>query len=69
MSLSYFTRTASPEYVRWERHPRKTKATPDEAITYAARVIWYRQMRAAEKRRRLEAISHPRYWQDGGRAA
>jgi hypothetical protein len=51
-----------PEYVRWERHPRKAKSNPDEALAYAARVIWYRQMRAAEKRRRLEAISHPRYF-------
>ncbi len=58
-----------PEYVRWERHPRKAKSNPDEALAYAARVIWYRQMRAAEKRRRLEAISHRRYWQDAGRAA
>src|SRR5258708_13374129 len=44
-----------------ERLPRKAKATPDEALAYAARVLWYRQMRAAEKRRRLEAISHP-WW-------
>ena len=48
-----------------ERLPRKAKATPDEALAYAARVLWYRQMRAAEKRRRLEAISHPRHWMDG----
>jgi hypothetical protein len=52
-----------PEYVRWERHPRKAKSNPDEALAYAARVIWYRQMRAAEKRRRLEATVHPRYLQ------
>ncbi len=52
-----------------ERLPRKAKSNPDEALAYAARVIWYRQMRAAEKRRRLEAISHRRYWQDAGRAA
>ena len=50
-----------PEYLRWERHPRKAKATPDDALAYAARVIWYRQMRAAEKRRRLEATVHPRH--------
>jgi hypothetical protein len=55
-----------PEYVRRERHPRKAKATPDEALAYAARAIWHRQRRAAEKRRRLEALSHPRY---EGRAA
>jgi len=55
-----------PEYLRWERYPRKAKASADEALAYAARVLWYRQMRAAEKRRRLEAISHPRH---EGRAA
>ena len=58
-----------PEYVRWERHPRKAKSNPDEALAYAARVLWHRERRAAEKRRRIEAISHPRYWQDAGRAA
>jgi hypothetical protein len=60
-----------PEYVRWARYPRKAKATAEEAITYAARVIWYRQMRAAEKRRRLEATVHPRYlrrYLEGGAA-
>jgi hypothetical protein len=51
-----------PEYLRWERHPRKAKPTANEALAYAARALWYRQMRAAEKRRRLEAISHPRYF-------
>jgi len=44
-----------------ERLPRKAKATPDEAITYAARVIWYRQIRTNEARRRLAAISDP-WW-------
>jgi hypothetical protein len=44
-----------------ERYPRNAKATPDEAITYAARVLWWRQRRAAEKRRHGEAISHPRF--------
>jgi len=58
-----------PEYLRWERHPRKAKASPDEALAYATSVLWHRERRAAEKRRRLEAISHPRYWQDAGRAA
>jgi hypothetical protein len=44
-----------------ERFPRKAKASPDEGITYAARVLWWRQRRAAEKRRKLEALSHPRF--------
>ena len=44
-----------------ERLPRKAKATPDEALTYAARVIWYRQIRTNEARRRLAAISDP-WW-------
>ncbi len=50
-----------PEYVRWERHPRKAKSNPDEALAYAARVIWYRQIRTNEARRRLAAISD-RWW-------
>jgi hypothetical protein len=58
-------RTAAA-YTRFERFPRKTKLTADEALVYAARVLWYRERRAADKRRRLEAISHPRY---EGRAA
>src|SRR2546425_13253753 len=44
-----------------ERYPRKAKFNPDDAIAYATRVIWWRQRRAAEKRRRLEALSHPRF--------
>jgi hypothetical protein len=53
------------EYLRFERFIRKTKATGEEACAYAAQVIWHRQRRAAEKRRRLEALSHPRYEQTG----
>ena len=53
-------------HLRVERFRRKAKATAGEALRYTQRVIWYRQMRAAEKRRRLEAISHPRH---EGRAA
>ena len=44
-----------------ERYPRKAKANPDDAIAYAARVLWWRQRREAEKRRKLEALSHPRF--------
>jgi hypothetical protein len=44
------------EWLRWERFRRKAKANPDDAIAYAARVIWYRQRRENEKRRRVEAI-------------
>lgn len=49
-----------------ERFPRKAKACPDEAITYAARVLWHRQRRDAEKRRRVEAVCHPHFatWAD-----
>lgn len=49
------------EYLRHERFPRKAKASPDEALAYASRVIWYRQRRANEKRRHLEGLSHPRF--------
>src|SRR5258708_33984551 len=52
-------------HLRMERLWRKAKSNPDEALAYAARVLWYRQMRAAEKRRRLEAISHP-WWVEVG---
>jgi hypothetical protein len=51
-----------PEYVTFERFPRKAKSTGTEALRYAARVIWYRQLRKAEKRRRQEAKWHPRYF-------
>src|SRR5262249_16454962 len=44
-----------------ERHPRKAKANPDAAIAYAARVLWYRQIRTNEAKRRLAAISDP-WW-------
>jgi hypothetical protein len=44
------------EWLRWERFPRKSKATAGEALAYAARVIWWRQKRENEKRRRVEAI-------------
>jgi hypothetical protein len=50
------------EYLRFERIIRKAKATPDEALTYAGRVIWYRERQAADKRRHLEALQHPRYF-------
>jgi len=51
-----------PRFLQEERFPRKVKATAAEAIEHARRVIHYRQIRAAEKRRRLEAICHPRYF-------
>ena len=53
--------TRTVEYLRFARYPRKTKASADEALAYAARVIWYRTIRANEKRRRLEATVHPRF--------
>lgn len=48
-------------FLQYEEHRRKIKPTAAEAIDYARRVIWHRQKRAAEKRRRLELLSHPRY--------
>ena len=53
------------EWLRFERFPRKTKATADEALAYAGRVIWYRQVRENEKRRHREAVDHPDYWASG----
>jgi hypothetical protein len=49
------------EYLRFERIIRKAKATPEAALAYAERVLWYRARRAAEKRRHLEATVHPRF--------
>jgi hypothetical protein len=59
------------EYLRHERFPRKAKATGDEAIAFASRVIWHRRRRASEKRRRLEGLSHPQwhFLLDSGEAA
>ncbi len=51
----------STEWLRWERFPRNTKLTGDEALAYASRVLWYRQTREAAKQRRLEALA-PRYF-------
>jgi hypothetical protein len=48
-------------FLRYERFPRKIKATHTDAIEYARRTIFYRTKRAAEKRRHLEAIEHPRF--------
>jgi hypothetical protein len=44
------------EWLRWERFPRMAKLTAGAALSYAQRVIWYRQRRENEKRRRIEAI-------------
>ena len=44
-----------------ERYPRKAKFNPDDAIAYAARVIWYRQIRTNEAKRRVAAVSDP-WW-------
>jgi hypothetical protein len=57
--------TIATEWLRFERFPRKAKATGEEALAYAARVLWHRNRRATEKSRHIEAVSHPRF----GRAA
>ena len=49
------------DWLQFERFPRKVNATGAEALAHATRVIWYRGRRAADKRRRLDAITHPRY--------
>jgi hypothetical protein len=49
------------EWLRFRRFLRKAKATAEEANTYAFRVLWHQQRRAADKRRKLEAIQHPRF--------
>ncbi len=49
------------EAQRFERLPRKTKLTPEAALRHAELVIWYRQIRTNEAKRRLAAISNP-WW-------
>jgi hypothetical protein len=55
-------------FTRVERFPRKAKATAQEALDYAAHVVWRRQTTANELRRRLEILSHPP-WLPGHRVA
>ena len=50
-----------PDHAGPERFPRKAKATLAEAIEYARCVLWWRQRRVAERRRKLAAISDPRW--------
>jgi len=56
-------------HLRFARFPRKAKATTAEALTYAYRALWYRENRAAEKRRRLEILSSPHWVELADRAA
>jgi hypothetical protein len=49
------------EWLAYELFRRKVKPSAAEAIEHARRVIWYRQKRATEKRRRIESLSHP-HW-------
>jgi hypothetical protein len=44
-----------------ELFPRKTKTTPEAALEYARRVMWWRKIRTDEAKRRLGAISDP-WW-------
>ena len=53
-----------PEYVTFERFPRKAKATGTEALRYAGRVLAWREHFAGFKRRRREATMHPRYFSE-----
>jgi hypothetical protein len=52
----------SASYVQNVLFRRKIKASASEATAYAAKVIAWRAHREGFKRRKLEAISHPR-WQ------
>jgi len=49
------------EYLRFCRFRRKAKATAEEALRYAERALFYQERRKADKCRKLEALSHPRY--------
>jgi len=48
---------------RFECKRRKIKATPEAAIQYAERVLWWRQLRDNAKRRRREATADP-WWRN-----
>jgi hypothetical protein len=47
--------------VQSERFRKKVKPTAAAAIAYATKVIAWREHFAAFKRRKIEAIAHPRY--------
>jgi hypothetical protein len=49
------------EHLRFERFPRKAKATGTEALRYAGRVLAWREHFEGFKRRRREATVHPRF--------
>jgi hypothetical protein len=49
------------EWLRFERFPRKAKATGAEAVAYATKVLAWREHFAAYKRQRREATAHPRW--------
>jgi hypothetical protein len=53
--------TIATEWLRYERFPRKAKSSAAAALEYAGRTIWYRERRKADERRKVEALSHPRY--------
>jgi hypothetical protein len=50
-----------PSFVRFARFPHKAKPTAAAAIAYAAKVIAWREHFEGFKRRRREAVEHPRY--------
>jgi hypothetical protein len=49
------------EHLRFERFPRKVKLTPEAALRHAEHVLWYRQTRAAARRRLNEVRSSARF--------
>ena len=51
------------EWIRFERFPRKVKATPEKARTYAERVMGWRELRKARTRRKLEILSSD-FWNE-----
>jgi hypothetical protein len=57
--IDHSSRAAS--YVRSERFRKKVKPTAAAAIAYATKVIAWREHFAGFKRRKREAITHPRY--------
>jgi hypothetical protein len=46
---------------RLERLPRNAKTTPEAALRYAERRLYFSQLRTNEARRRLAAVSDP-FW-------
>lgn len=63
MPVIYHPNRPGPDYVRFERFPRKVKLSPEDALRHAEHVIHYRQIKKAALRRRHELMESPYFLQ------